>query len=264
MISNCGHDENGRYAGGVAGDQTGTEWQIQPWYNRPWTHVFRYYAPFARNMIATLAEEAARNNLIGYDQNQRTTFWQQLKASGYHPKNIKTPCEADCSAGVAAIVKAAGYLLNIDELKNVSADMYTGSQIMELTAAGFTILTDEAFLTSDKYLLRGDILLCKGHHTCINLTDGAQVIEPEWRWVHSDGKWYYQDQTGKNWHGWAKLKESHGSNWHWYWFDDTGAAATGAREIDGRWYFFQPDGPLECAECVTNNVGALVIWNITN
>ena len=28
MISNCGHDENGRYSGGKAGDQTGTEWQV--------------------------------------------------------------------------------------------------------------------------------------------------------------------------------------------------------------------------------------------
>lgn len=27
MISNCGHDERGKYSGGKAGDQTGTEWQ---------------------------------------------------------------------------------------------------------------------------------------------------------------------------------------------------------------------------------------------
>ena len=35
MISNCGHDENGRYSGGKAGDQTGTEWRVINWYNRP-------------------------------------------------------------------------------------------------------------------------------------------------------------------------------------------------------------------------------------
>lgn len=28
MISNCGHDENNRYSGGKAGDQTGTEYRI--------------------------------------------------------------------------------------------------------------------------------------------------------------------------------------------------------------------------------------------
>ena len=35
-ISNCGHDENGKYTGGAAGDQTGTEYQVRAWYNRPW------------------------------------------------------------------------------------------------------------------------------------------------------------------------------------------------------------------------------------
>ena len=34
MISNCGHDENGRYSGGKAGDQTGTEWQVINWYSK--------------------------------------------------------------------------------------------------------------------------------------------------------------------------------------------------------------------------------------
>ena len=41
-LSNCGHDENGRYAGGKAGDQTGTEYQIINWYNRPWLCVLRF------------------------------------------------------------------------------------------------------------------------------------------------------------------------------------------------------------------------------
>lgn len=34
-VSNCGHDENGRYAGGKAGDQTGGEYCLRPWYSRP-------------------------------------------------------------------------------------------------------------------------------------------------------------------------------------------------------------------------------------
>lgn len=38
MISNCGHDENGRYSGGKAGDQTGTEWQVINWYSRQVTN----------------------------------------------------------------------------------------------------------------------------------------------------------------------------------------------------------------------------------
>lgn len=34
MIANSGHDENGRYKNGKAGDQTGTEYAVIPWYNR--------------------------------------------------------------------------------------------------------------------------------------------------------------------------------------------------------------------------------------
>ena len=39
LISNSGHDENGGYRGGKAGDQTGTEWYLRSWYDRPWNCV---------------------------------------------------------------------------------------------------------------------------------------------------------------------------------------------------------------------------------
>ena len=110
MISNSGHDENGRYSGGIAGDQTGTEWQIIPWYNRPWNYVLRHPDRNVGNMISDLATEAANNNNIGYDQANRLSFWSQLSSSGYRPANIKSACEADCSSGVAAIDKATGYI----------------------------------------------------------------------------------------------------------------------------------------------------------
>lgn len=252
MISNSGHDENGKYSGGKAGDQSKTEWRIQDWYNRPWTHVLRYPVRTVANTIADLATEAAQNDLIGYDQNQRTTFWTQLKASGYHPKNITVACEADCSAGVAAIVKATGYLLGISELKNVSIDMYTGNEIAILSNAGFSVLTDSVYLTTDAWLMRGDVLLCKGHHTAINLTDGTNVSDPGWHWVHSGGKWYYQDRNGVNTKGWAMIKETAGDASHKYWFDNTGAAVTGWRYVDNKLYLFQPSGPLECAMCASD------------
>ena len=41
-IANSGSDEHGESHGGAAGDQTGREWQLKPWYNRPWTVVLRY------------------------------------------------------------------------------------------------------------------------------------------------------------------------------------------------------------------------------
>lgn len=79
MISNCGHDENGRYSGGKAGDQTGTEWRVINWYNRPWKCVLRHPNADVRAMIASMAKAAANNNLIGYDQSQRVHFGRTLQ-----------------------------------------------------------------------------------------------------------------------------------------------------------------------------------------
>lgn len=179
MISNSGHDENGKLSGGKAGDQGG-EWVVQSWYNRPWTVVLRHTKPEVGRLISELAKEAADNDLIGYDQGDRYTFWQQMKESGYHPKNISTPCEADCSAGVAAIVKASGFLTGDKKLQGVSIYAYTGDLKKILTAAGFTAITDKSYLTSDSWLKAGDVLLYEGHHTAINLTDGEKVTEDTW------------------------------------------------------------------------------------
>lgn len=176
MISNCGHDENGRYKGGKAGDQSKTEWYIRTWYNGSWGVVLRHPNAKVRELIARLAEDSANNNYIGYDQNQRTTFWTQLVKAGYEPSKISTNCEADCSAGESAIIKATGYLLGLTELQNVSEKNTTSTLKKALTSVGFTALTDKKYLTSDKYLLRGDILLREGHHTCTNLTNGANAV----------------------------------------------------------------------------------------
>ncbi len=175
MISNCGHDENGRYSGGAAGDQTGTEWEIRSWYSRPWNYVLRHPDAKVRDMIASMAEAAAKNNLIGYDQNDRYTFWEHLKASNYDPAQITIKCEADCSSGVAAIVKGAGYRLNNAALKGVSIYCYTGNLRPALKSAGFTVLSASKYLTSPDYLLRGDILLYEGHHVATNLTTGSKA-----------------------------------------------------------------------------------------
>lgn len=179
MLSNCGHDEHGAcYSGGQAGDQTGSEWEIRSWYRysgNGWTHVFRHPNPKVREEIAKLAERAAKNDKIGYDQGERWTFWNQLKVSNYDPAQITVACETDCSAGTLSICKAVGYRLNIAALKNINQNGYTGNQRAILKAAGFEVLSSNKYLTSDKYLLRGDILLAEYHHTCINLTDGSSV-----------------------------------------------------------------------------------------
>ena len=117
---------------------------------------------------------ASFNNKIGYDQSERYTFWEHLKASNYDPAQITIACEADCSSGVAAIVKGAGYRLGNEKMKNVSIYLYTGNMRAGLKAAGFEVLTDSKYLTSDAYLLEGDITLNDNAHVAVNLTDGAK------------------------------------------------------------------------------------------
>ena len=175
MISNCGKDENGRYSGGQAGDQTGKEYTVQPWYNRPWTCVLRYPEKDIRRKLAEIARAAAENDNIGYDQSQRLTYYNSLKAAGWEPSKIKQKCEADCSASTAANVIATGYLMNVAALKTVSPSLTTRTIREELKKAGFQVLTDSKFTKSEDYLRPGDILLCEGHHVAINLDKGKKV-----------------------------------------------------------------------------------------
>ena len=177
MISNSGHDENGKYRGGKAGDQTGGEWTLRTWYNRPWLCILRHPDKNVRAEIAKLAIAAAENDNIGYDQGERTTFWEHLKKAAYDPAKITTPCEADCSAGVSAIIKAVGYMLNIQKLKDVNENSYTGNLRAVLKNAGFDCLTSSKYLTSDNYLIPGDVMLYDGHHVAINVSTGSKVVE---------------------------------------------------------------------------------------
>lgn len=178
-ISNCGHDENGRYAGGQAGDQTGTEYQIINWYNRPWLCVLRFEDQEVAALIAEMATQAANNNMIGYDQgtvgnsNDRYTFWEQLVANGYDPSKIKKPCETDCSQSTASIVKAVGYRLNKPKLKTVSIYLTTYNMRSAFKTAGAMVLTDSKYLTSGACLKPGDILLNDNHHVAIVVSGDA-------------------------------------------------------------------------------------------
>lgn len=172
-ISNSGGDENWGIHGGKAGDNTGHEWEIRSWYNRPWNCILRHPNQQVRDLIAELAIEAANNDNIGYDQWQRETYWSQLQKVGYRPSKITTPCESDCSAGVIANAKAVGYLLGNSALKGITST-YTGNMRAGFKAAGFQVLTDSKYLNSQDYLMPGDILLNDTHHTATNLGIGSK------------------------------------------------------------------------------------------
>lgn len=188
MLSNCGHDSRGMYSGDAAGDQTGDEWAIVNWYDYPyggWNYVLHHPDSNIRSTIAQLATEAANNDNIGYDQSERYTFWQQLEKAGYHPKNITTPCEADCSSGVIAIAKAVGLLCGDSSLGNISIYGYTGNLRQILTAVGFEAYSDAKYLTGDSWLYAGDFLLNTENHVCTCITDGDSVKEDSRKFMFS-------------------------------------------------------------------------------
>lgn len=175
QVSNCSNGEKGA-GGNKAGDKGGKEWYIGNWSNKSWNYVLRYPDKEVRECIAWLSIMAAKNDNVGYDQNQgdRTSYWTQLKKVKYNPSKIKTKCEADCSSAVSSNVKATGYLLNIAALKNVPIST-TSSLKTNLQKAGFKVYSAKKYLTSSAYLIPGDILLHVGHHTEVNLGIGSKT-----------------------------------------------------------------------------------------
>jgi hypothetical protein len=166
-IGHASIDERGKASGGQAGDQTGREVFTRTWYNKPWLKVIRPKTSTHAEKIAKAMEQACANNNIGYDQYQRTTLFSAAQKVKFDLSKVKTKVETDCSALVAVCVNAAGI--------PVSKDIYTGNEASALSNTGkFTILTDSKYLTSDKNLKRGDILLGSGH-TAIVLSNGENI-----------------------------------------------------------------------------------------
>lgn len=165
-ISNCGHDENGKYRNGKPGDQTAKEWELVKW-NGFYKVVLRHPDNHIARLIELQAIAAAMNDHIGYDQNNRLTFWEALQKANYYVSCVTDMCECDCSSGVAAIVKSVGFLENDHELRNISTSLTTRNMESALRFAGFDVIKESNFLLSDRYLMYGDILLNPGHHVAI-------------------------------------------------------------------------------------------------
>lgn len=175
MISNNGHDENGKYNSGKAGDQTGNEWHICNWYNFGQKCILRHPDEKVRELIAVQAEKAAKNDNCGYDQWNRLSYESALIAADDDPAKIKIACESDCSSGICANVRSVGRILKDAKLSTIKNNLVTQGMRAAFKKAGFEVITDPKFLSSDAYLLRGDIILNDDKHVCTNLTNGAKI-----------------------------------------------------------------------------------------
>ena len=170
MIGHASIDENGKAAGGKAGDSTKKEVCKRNWYNGSWHTVLRPKSSAIAEKSAKACEAACANDNIGYDQNQRNTLNTQAKAKGYDLAKITTPCECDCSSLMHVCAIAGGAKLTYG-----SNGVTTSTMVNAFVNSGdYEKLTDSKYLTSDKYLKRGDILVKTGH-TAMNLTDGSSA-----------------------------------------------------------------------------------------
>lgn len=168
-IGHASIDERGRIQGGSAGDQTKKEVCTRQWYSKKWDYVLRPKTSTLAEKSAKAMEKACANDKIGYDQNQRNNLYKQAKKVNFDLSKITTKCECDCSSLVHVCAISGG------------ADVSYGSngattRTLDTKLQGYySKLTASKYLSSDKYLKRGDILVKEGSHTVMVLEDGAET-----------------------------------------------------------------------------------------
>lgn len=156
----------------VAGDQTGKEVCVRPWYSKPWNIMLRYPNKSIAAKAAAAAVKLARSNLVGYDQSERNTLYQALKAvnfdiDAYIRTGVKTEC--DCSSFVYAVFACFIPAMRSDDNAPVTATMRN-----LYLKWGFELFTRSDFLNGDN-LINGDILAKEGIHAVI-ATDGTEHV----------------------------------------------------------------------------------------
>lgn len=176
LIGHASIDERGMSNSGQAGDQTGKEVYIGYWYSGNWNLVLRPVSEEIAEKMANACETLCKSNLVGYDQYQRNSLWDELEKVGWNAAKLNTKCETDCSAFMTACVRAAG--INIPRVAMGNGQYnapvtYTMRDAFSSTGK-FQVLTDSKYLTSDKYLKRGDVLVRESGHTAMALGNGAQ------------------------------------------------------------------------------------------
>ena len=163
-------DENGNAVHGRAGDQTGKEVAIEPYYN----HRLGWYMLRAKDSdkarkIGLAMTEACLNDNIGYDQSGRYDVIECLKIYGRLAK-INKPTEADCSSLVRACCIQAG--INV-------GDFNTSSEVAVLEKTG--AFNKGVAVTPNTKLQEGDILVTrtKGHTVIVTEVDTKPTPKPE-------------------------------------------------------------------------------------
>lgn len=171
-IGHASIDEHGKISGGVAGDQNKKEVCIREWYSKPWGVLLRPLSADLAEKSAKACEAGCANDNVGYNQGSRNGLHLKAQAVGYDLSKINSPCDTDCSAYMTVCAIAGG----AKELEYIGNAPTTSTMVNAFVKSGrYEALTDSKYLTSDKYVKRGDILVKPGSHTVMVLENGSEV-----------------------------------------------------------------------------------------
>lgn len=160
-------DERGRARGGKAGDQTGKEVKVGYYYDFGQTAVVRFKNKNTRNAAAVIAKALAKNDNIGYDQDQRHTLYTLARSCDWNIdkllKKLKTTkVECDCSSFVATVINLAFEYQKV--ICFTTATML--DQTVRLYPKDFKQLTVKE---AEAKFYKGDMPVRPGHHVIINV-----------------------------------------------------------------------------------------------
>ena len=180
-IGHASQNENKKANGGKPGDQNKQEVLFRNWYSpsSKWDYVLRPNSNTIAEKSAKFVEDVCNNNNVGYDQQGstetqgRNSLYKQAAKVKFDAKKIKTPCECDCSSLMHCASIAGGATIPYGSNGLTTRTMVDGFR----KSGDYTVLSDEKYLTSDKYLRRGDILVNEGSHTVMALEDGVEAYD---------------------------------------------------------------------------------------
>lgn len=164
-VSQASCDERGKYVGGQAGNQSGTELNTRAYYSssgNPWV-TYRAKDAATAKKIADAAAQAVANMHIGYDQYERNAIRTQAMAVSWVLSAIRKNCECDCTSLAATCCICAG--LSDSALFKGGNLMYTGDAATKLTNAGMQRVGSGL---AESALRLGDVLVRDGH--CVIVT----------------------------------------------------------------------------------------------
>jgi len=177
IIGHASINEKGGTRGGAPGDQTGGEVCKRSWYDKNWDVLLRPKRYELAISTAKICADVISNNFVGYDQKNRNSLYFYMKENGFNLSKINKPLSVDCSSfmtfcAISAGVDKLNYKTNAPTTRNMTK--------MFVDTGEYEGFTDKKYLTLDKYLQIGDILVSVGHHTVMVLSNGEKVkLYPE-------------------------------------------------------------------------------------